>query len=33
MGFIAAVILLLSVIGSVLGTRIYRSRSKPQPTA
>ena len=33
MGFIAVVILLLSVIGSVLGTRMYRSRSKPQPTA
>jgi ribosomal protein L40E len=33
MGFIAAVILLLSVAGGVLGTRMYRSRSKPQPTA
>jgi hypothetical protein len=33
MGFIAFVILLLSVVGGVLGVQMYRNGSKPQPTA
>ena len=33
MGFIALVILLLCVVGGVLGTQMYRNRSKAQPTA
>ncbi len=33
MGFIAVVILLLSVMGGVLGAQMYRSGGKPQPSA